>query len=155
AELVVADATAAQDALKTALESLSNIGAGHVDVVASDPAPNYSFAISFDDTVADPQNLMTVTVTDPLTGIGAPLAVTISGTLPDASSVAAAATAAAGSNLSTNGPAVLTAVFNRALLILGDLILEAANPGAWGNSLEVTVDWDTKTDDDGNPDETL
>jgi phage tail sheath protein FI len=150
-DLANADPVVAQDAVKNALEALSSVGTGHgVTVVRSGTAPNNSFTITTDGTVLSPESL---TVTNSLTG-GTPDA-TITAPLPDANSVAAAATAAAGSDASTNGPAVFTAVFNRALIILGDLILEAANPGAWGNSLEITVDHDTKTDDDGNADETL
>ena len=35
------------------------------------------------------------------------------------------------------------------------LTLEAATPGAWGNSLKASVDYDTKAKDDGSPDLTL
>lgn len=35
------------------------------------------------------------------------------------------------------------------------LTLEAANPGAWGNQLQVTVDYQTKANDDGTADSTL
>jgi Bacteriophage tail sheath protein len=157
-DLIQTESAAAEQALKDALEALPSIGTGNIRTVErGDTTPNYSFAVTFAEAVGSPGNVMTLT-NNSLTG-GAGPTVSI-GTLPDAGSVAATATAEAGSG-NTNGPAVVAAADEvvpaiRARLILSnDLIIEAATPGAWGDSLEITVDHDTKTDDDGNPDETL
>ena len=75
--------------------------------------------------------------------------------LPDAASVAAAAVSAV--SLAVSTAAGEAAPINRARLTFANgLILEAAAPGAWGNFLQVTVDYDTKPkDEDGSADPAL
>ena len=157
--LIDTDATIAQVALQQALEALPGVGAGHIaNVVRSGTTPNYSFVITFDGTVANPTNLITLT-NNSLTGGTSPT-VTIVAPMPDANSVAAAAVAAAGSGI-TIGPAVTaaagaTAPINRSRFTFANgLVVEATNPGTWGNSLTLTVDHNTKPKDDGSADPSL
>ncbi len=64
--------------------------------------------------------------------------------------VAAAADAAAAAVAGEAAP------INRARLTFANgLVLEAASPGAWGNLLQVEVDYNTKPKDDGNSDASL
>ena len=74
--------------------------------------------------------------------------------LPDAASVAAAAVSAV--SLAVSTAAGEAAPINRARLTFANgLTLEAATPGAWGNSLQVKIDYDTKPRDDGSADPAL
>ena len=74
--------------------------------------------------------------------------------LPDAASVAlVAANAVASAVIAAAGEA---APLNRARVTFANgLTLEAATPGAWGNSLQVKIDYDTKPKDDGSADPAL
>ena len=74
--------------------------------------------------------------------------------LPDAASVAlVAANAVASAVIAAAGEA---APINRARVTFANgLTLEAATPGAWGNSLQVKIDYDTKPKDDGSADPAL
>jgi hypothetical protein len=108
--------------------------------------------MTFGGTLAGPQNLVILS-DNSLTG-GTNPTVTISFPLPAAASVAAAAANAVNPAVSTAAGEV--APINRARLTFANgLILEAATPGAWGNFLQVNVDYDTKPKDDGTPDLTL
>jgi phage tail sheath protein FI len=140
----------AEAALKTALESLSNIGPSDIQSVQrSGTSPDFSFLITFASGFQAP--LIQISA--------APMGLTVISSLPlpDAASVATAASDAAGST----GTAVPNAVGqvapnNRAhLTIPTGLTLEAATPGAWGNLLQVEVDDATRPDDNGNHDPTL
>ncbi len=139
--------------LKAALEGLASIGVGSIaNVLRSGATPNFSFLISFGGTLAGPQNLIVLS-NNSLTG-GASPTVTISLPLPDAGSVAAAAANAVNPAVSAAAGAV--APINRARLTFANgLTIEAATPGAWGNSLQIKVDYDTKPKDDGSADPTL
>jgi phage tail sheath protein FI len=124
------------------------------NVTRSGPIPvgstNFSFEIIFPNTVPDPATIQ-VTGTA-LTPAGS--SAKVSFPLPDAASVAAAATAAVPTAVAS--AAGKTAPVNRAhLTIPTGLTLEAATPGAWGNLLQVEVDDATKPDDSGNQDPTL
>lgn len=139
--------------LKTELEGLASIGKGNIASVARSggPSPDFSFLITFGGTLASPQPL--IVVSSSLTG-GASPAATLSLPLPDAASVAAATASAVALAVSVAAGAV--APINRARLTFpGALTLEAATPGAWGNFLQVTVDYDTRPKDDGSADSTL
>ncbi len=141
-------------ALKAALEGLASIGAGNIASVAhTGVTPDFSFLITFGGTLAGPQSLITLS-DNSLTGGASPTA-TISLPLPDAASVAAAAADAVAAAVSAAAGAV--APIHRARLSFANgLILEAATPGAWGNFLQVTVDYDTKPkDEDGSADPAL
>ena len=121
-------------------------------VVRSGVTPNFTFLISFGGTLASPQNLIVLS-NNSLTG-GASPTVTISLPLPDAGSVAAAAASAVNPAVSAAAGAV--APINRARLTFANgLTIEAATPGAWGNSLQIKVDYDTRPKDDGSADATL
>lgn len=139
--------------LKTTLEGLSSIGAGNIaSVVRSGVTPDFSFLINFGGTLAGPQNLIVLS-NDSLTG-GVSPTLTISLPLPDAGSVATAAANAVAPAVSAAAGAV--APINRARLTFANgLTIEAATPGAWGNSLQIKVDYDTKPKDDGSADPTL
>ena len=159
ATLTDATAVTAENAVKTALEGLSSINPGNIaSVVRSGATPNFSFLITFGGTLASPQNLIVVSGNS-LTGGVSPTA-TVSFPLPDAGSVTAAAAAAAGA-VNSPGPAVNYAAgevapINRARFTFANgLTIEAASPGAWGNSLQIKVDYDTKPKNDGTPDTTL
>ena len=140
-------------ALKAALEGLPSIGSGNIASVAhTGVTPDFSFLITFGGTLAGPQNLIVLS-NNSLTG-GASPTVTISLPLPDAASVAAAAANAVTPAASAAAGAV--APINRARLSFANgLTIEAAAPGAWGNFLQVKVDFDTKPRDDGSADPTL
>jgi uncharacterized protein len=137
----------AEAALKTALESLSNIGPSDIQSVQrTGTSPDFSFLITF------------------ASGFQAPLiqisaapsgsTVTSSLPLPDAESVATAAAAAVSAAVASAVGTI--APVNRAHLpIPTGLTLEAATPGAWGNRLEVQVDYNTKPKDDGTADMSL
>ncbi len=74
--------------------------------------------------------------------------------LPTAGSVAAAAASAVPAAVISAAGAV--APINRARLTFANgLSLEAATPGAWGSSLQIKVDYNTKPKDDGSADPTL
>jgi phage tail sheath protein FI len=160
-DLNLTDLTAAtaETTVHAALEALGTIGAGNIaGVTRSGTTPNFTFEITFGGTLATPPN--PIAVSDSLTG--GTESVTISGLLPDAASVAAAASNAvagaviAAASAAANAAAGAAAPINRARLTFGNgLVLEAATPGAWGNELQVTVDYDTKPQDDGTPDPTL
>lgn len=151
ADLTDATPATAEAAVKDALELLPSIQAGDIASVArSGVTPNFSFLITFGGTLTAPQNLITVTHPS-LTGGGT---VTVSFPLPDADSVAAAAASAVTS--AVNAAAGSVAPINRARLAFANgLALEAATPGAWGNSLKATVDYNTKPKDDGSADPDL
>ena len=137
--------------LKAALEGLSSIGAGNIASVVrgGGPTPNFSFLITFGGTLAGPQNLIVLSNNSLTGGV-----LTISLPLPDAASVAAAAADAVAPAVSAAAGAV--APINRARLSFANgLILEAATPGAWGNFLQVKVDYDTRPKDDGSADPAL
>jgi uncharacterized protein len=153
ADLTDATQATAEAAVKAALDLLPSIQPGDiVSVARSGTTPNFSFLITFGGTLTTPQNL--IEVTHPaLTGGGTPT-VTVSFPLPDANSVAAAAANAV--TPAVNAAAGTVAPINRARLPFANgLILEAATPGAWGNSLQATVDYNTKPKDDGTADPDL
>ena len=153
ADLIDTTQVDAESAVKDALDLLPSIQAGDIaNVARSGVTPNFSFLITFGGTLTAPQNL--IEVTHPaLTGGGTPT-VTVSFPLPDANSVAAAAAAAV--TPAVNAAAGAVAPINRARLTFANgLILEAATPGAWGNSLQATVDYNTKPKDDGSADTDL
>ena len=139
--------------LKTALEGLASIGVGNIaSVVSSGTTPNFSFLITFGGTLASPQKL--IAVSDNSLTPAASSTVIISLPLPDAGSVAAAAATAVASAVSAAAGEV--APINRArLTFTNGLTIEAATPGAWGNSLQIEVDYDTKPKDDGSADPAL
>ncbi|HKP03804.1 MAG TPA: phage tail sheath C-terminal domain-containing protein [Chthoniobacterales bacterium] len=161
-----AGSTSAATAVKNAFNAL--FPGTVMTVVRTGPTPaastNFSFLITFQ-TASDVPQPASINVTSPA---GSPLTpavskVTISFPQPDADSVAKAASDAAGT-MNNPGPAVTSAVGqiapnNRARLTIpngaNDLTLEAATPGAWGNLLQVEVDYATKPDDNGMPDTTL
>ena len=152
-DLTTGSGAAAAATLKAALEGLASIGMGNIaSVVRSGATPNFSFLISFGGTLAGPQNLIVLS-NNSLTG-GVSATVTVSLPLPDAGSVAAAAANAVNPAVSAAAGAV--APINRARLTFASgLTIEAATPGAWGNSLQIKVDYDTKPKDDGSADPTL
>jgi phage tail sheath protein FI len=140
--------------LKTALETLPSIGAGGLASVArSGGTPDFSFLITFGGALAATPQALIVVSDNSLTGGTAP-AVTILFPLPDANSVKKAAADAV--TPAVNAAAGTVAPMNRAhLTIPTGLTLEAATPGAWGNLLQVEVDYTTKPKDDGSADTSL
>jgi phage tail sheath protein FI len=152
ADLTSATQATAESAVKDALDLLPSIQAGDIASVArSGVTPNFSFLITFGGTLTAPQNL--IQVTHPALSGGTPV-VAVSFPLPDAASVAAAAAnAVAGAVKAAAGT---VAPINRARFTFASgLVLEAATPGAWGNSMQVTVDYNTKPKDDGTADPDL
>jgi phage tail sheath protein FI len=153
ADLTNVTANTAETAVKDAFGDLftaAEVGS----VTRSGPIPaastNFSFAIIFPNTVPDPGTIQ-VTGTA-LTPPGS--SVKVSFPLPDAASVAAATAAAVSAAVAS--AAGKTAPLNRAhLTIPTGLTLEAATPGAWGNLLQVEVDYTTKPKDDGSADTSL
>jgi phage tail sheath protein FI len=140
--------TAAENEVLTKLQAVAVAPVNVASVVRSGTSPNFTFLITFGGTLATPPDQISVG-TNALTG-GTPVAML----LPDAGTVSAAA-AAAVANASATAPGIATPL-NRARLDLGGgLILEAASPGAWGNALTVTVDYNTRPLDNGNADPTL
>ena len=139
--------------LKNALEGLASIGVGNISTVnRSGVTPNFSFLITFGGALAGPQSLITLS-DNSLTGGASPTA-TISFPLPNAASVSAAA--ANEVTVAVSAAAAVIAPLTRARLTFNNgLILEAATPGSWGNSLQVKVDYDTMPKADGTPDDTL
>jgi phage tail sheath protein FI len=137
--------TAAENALEAALNGLNAMTTAGLSVTVSRNAgpTGFSFDIVFS-SFAQPL----IEVTDNNVPLTTPVKVSLP--LPDAQSVADAASAAAGT-ASPPGPAVTTAAnnanpLNRARLSLGTTAapfdLEAANPGTWGNQLRARIDHD-------------
>lgn len=132
-------------------------------------AVNAAAATAAADAAATAASVATA-ATDAVVGAGAPgnaallaarqvaaaaqAAATIVAPVPDAASVAAAA--AASVNAAVADTVAEIAPINRARLSFANgLTLEAATPGAWGNLLQVEVDYKTKPKDDGTADNTL
>lgn len=155
AAITLADLTGVgfETAVKTALEALPSIGGGNIaSVTRSGSTPNFSFLVTFGGGMASPQDLFELS-NNSLSG-GTTPTITISYPLPDAASVSAAAANAVANAVKNAAGAV--APINRARFIFANtLTLEAASPGVWGNSVTITVDYNTKPDDNGNNDPTL
>jgi phage tail sheath protein FI len=139
--------------LKNDLEGLPAIGAGNIASVtrSGGPTPDFTFLITFGGTLAGPQPLIVASHT--LTGGTSPT-VTVSLPLPDAASVATAATNAVPT--ATGTAAGAAAPVSRARFTFpGALEIEAASPGVWGNFLHIKVDYDTRPLLDNSVDPTL